>query len=386
MKLRMLDFLVCPIDKSRLELVEWESSRATLSIDALSRVKRQGLDPELFSKEIISGALVNRARKILYPIHRGIPRMLVFPTGIANHFTKTHAKRLARELPEFTTPHETPTPGEDTVLRTFSSEWMNYDWNDRAYWNISPDAMYKSINFMLGLGQKPVKDKLVLEVGVGIGGIADYMARAEQCELIGIDLSHAVDPAYKHFGKNPFLHLAQASAFVPPFRVNTFDLAYSWGVLHHTYSTKVAFTKISSLPKTGGRLYIWVYSPYDEQRNLTRRILMLVEKVIRPVCWRLPETLQMLMLLPIVPLYLIHQNLDLKSNGPHFIKYGWREAMHAARDRFTPRYAHRHSEEEVYSWFCDAGYEKIQCGSKRERPDFVPKSFVFATAVDGVRR
>jgi len=385
MRLRLLDLLVCPIDKTRLELVQWETSNADLSAGELSRIRRLGLDPDLFSKEIITGVLLNRSKKIFYPVHQGIPRMLVFPTAVAKHFVQKHAERIARELPGFTLAQNHPMPGEQTVLRTFSTEWVNYDWEDGSYWNLTPAVMYKSINFMLDLGRLPVKNKLVLEVGTGIGGIANYMAETEECELVGIDLSHAVDPAYKHFGRNIFLHLVQASAFAPPFKDNVFDLVYSWGVLHHTFSTKAAFDRVCKLPKLGGRLYIWVYSPYDEQRTLKRRVLMFMEKVIRPICWRLPANLQTMVLLPIIPLYLIHQNFYITRGGSGYVRYGWREALHAARDRFTPRYVHRHTQDQVCTWFKQAGYDKLRCASKQPHPEYVPISFIAATAVEGVR-
>jgi uncharacterized protein YbaR (Trm112 family)/SAM-dependent methyltransferase len=385
MELRLLDLLVCPIDKTCLELVEWESTLFDLSREEISRVERMGLSPALFSKEVVTGVLLNRARKIFYPIDQGIPRMLVFPTGVACKFAEKHADRIARELSGFTLPHETAMPGEETVLRTFSSEWVNYDWDGKSYWNSEPDVVYRGMNFMLDLERRPVKDKLVLEAGIGIGGIADYMARKEKCELVGIDLSYAVDPAYKHFGMNAFLHIVQASVFALPFRENTFDLVYSWGVLHHTYSTKAAFDFICKLPKAGGRLYVWVYNPSSAHLTLVRRAIMLTETVIRPLCWRLPESLQTIVLLPIIPLYLVHQNLYVRRGSSGYITYGWREAMHAARDRFTPRYAHRHTEEEVCSWFCEAGYTELRCANGRNRPDFVPASWFPATAVDGVR-
>ncbi len=300
-------------------------------------------------------------------------------------FAKEHAERLARELPGFTPALEAGMPGEETVLRTFSSEWVNYDWDEQSYWSVSPEVIYKSMNFLLDLAQKSVRDKLVLEVGIGIGGIADYMASEEECELVGIDLSYAVDSAYSHFGRNPFLHIVQASAFAPPCRESTFDFVYSQGVIHHTFSTKAAFNRICKLPKVGGRLYVWVYNPDDERRTAVRRIIMVMETCIRPFCWRLPERLQMIVLLPIVPLYLVHQNLYVKNSGPGYVRYGWREAVHAARDRFTPRFAHRHTEEEVCNWFRESGYAELRRLSQRERPDFVPVSLYLETAMDGIR-
>jgi hypothetical protein len=72
--------------------------------------------------------------------------------------------------------------------------------------------------------------------------------------------------------------------------------------------------------------------------------------------WRLPEKLQTVALLPVIPLYLIHQSLYVKRSSSTHIKYGWRKAMHAARDCCTPRFVHRHAEEEVCGWFREAGY------------------------------
>jgi uncharacterized protein YbaR (Trm112 family)/ubiquinone/menaquinone biosynthesis C-methylase UbiE len=385
MKLRLLDFLVCPLDKTPLELCEWESSNESLSPEATARINRLGVDPTQFSTEIITGALVNRARGIFYPIHNGVPRMLVFPTGVASQFLAEHANRIAGELNGLTLPHEAAATGEETVLRTFSSEWVNYDWNEATYWNTTAEVVYKTTKSLLELERRPVKDNVVLEVGIGIGGLADYMAREEECELVGVDLSYAVDPAHHHFGRNAFLHVVQASAFRLPFREEAFDLAYSHGVLHHTFSTKAAFDSVARMPKIGGRLYIWVYSHKDEERSFERKVLMKGERLIRPVMWRLPTALQTAALTPIVPLYLLRQNLFGDRKKPGFIRYGVREALHAARDRFTPRYAHRHSDDEVSGWFQDAGYSQLERVSEREHESFVPPAYVLGVGVQGVR-
>jgi len=370
-----------------VELVEWETVPAFLSDEEVGRITAIGLDPSSFSREIVTGVLVNRTRKVFYPIYRGVPRLLISSTGLTREFMKVHAERIARELPGFTLPHEKPAPGEKDILRSFSKEWVSYDWNPKAYWNLTPEDMYRSMRFIMDLDSRPIRHKLVLEMGIGIGGIADYISRSEDCEMVGVDLGYAVDAAQKHFGHNPLLHVIQASVFAPPFRESTFDFVYSQGVIHHTYSTRTAFEQLAKLPKIGGRLYIWVYSPYDydEDRNWQHRILMKMERVIRPVIWRLPDSLQAVTLAPIVPLYLAYENVSMRNRDESYIKYGWREAMHAARDRFTPRYAHRHTEEEVSGWFRDAGYTALQCAGKRKRPGFVPIWLVLHTAVDGVR-
>ena len=83
------------------------------------------------------------------------------------------------------------------------------------------------------------------------------MSRAEDCEIVGMDLGYSVDQASRYFGRNPRLHIIQASVFALPFRPCTFDIVYSHGVLHHTYSTEAAFRKVAQLPKpNGGMLYV----------------------------------------------------------------------------------------------------------------------------------
>jgi uncharacterized protein YbaR (Trm112 family)/SAM-dependent methyltransferase len=362
MKPRLAELLVCPLDRTPLRLVVWESA----------------------GEEITTGGLVNDARKIVYPIYRGVPRMLTFRSGVSEAFWNDHRAVVERELPGYALPNEPSMPGEADVLRTFSSEWVGYDWDGEKYWGVTADTWFKTMRFVLRLDQVPQRGKLVLEVGTGIGGIADYVARTEECEIVGMDLGQAVDVAYKHFGKNPRYHIVQASAFAPPFASKTFDLVYSFGVIHHTFSTKTAFDSLARLPKVGGRMYIWVYSPLDESRTFKRRLLMTIENVYRPIAWRLPNGLQTAALLPFVPLYMAHQWWQSRGT-PGAIRYGYREALHAARDRFSPRYVHRHSEEELREWFRAAGFDQLVGGSQLVRPDYVTENVTACAGVEGTR-
>jgi SAM-dependent methyltransferase/uncharacterized protein YbaR (Trm112 family) len=366
-------------------LIEWEQVSHTLSDADRARAESLGIEPAEIASDTITGALVNHARKLVYPIVRGVPRMLTFKTRVAEEFWQERGDELRRKLPGYELPAAEPRPGEQDVLRTFSSEWVNFDWDGETYWGLDPELWFKSMRFILGLDRDPVVGKKVLEVGIGVGGVADYMARKEGCEVIGMDLGYGVEVAFKHFGRNPFLHIVQGSAFAPPFPTSSFDFVYSFGVLHHTYSTETAVDSVSSLPKAGGRLYVWVYSPYDEQRTLIRRTLMAMENVIRPIVWRLPEGVQGVVLSPLVPLYIAHQWLR-KQRGRAVVNYGFHEAMHAARDRFTPRYVGRHTDEEVAAWFHKAGYGDLTFNSQMPRPDYVPLAMTACTGVNGRRQ
>jgi 2-polyprenyl-6-hydroxyphenyl methylase/3-demethylubiquinone-9 3-methyltransferase len=45
-----------------------------------------------------------------------------------------------------------------------------------------------------------------------------------------------------------------------PAKLGTFDVVYSWGVLHHTGNMQLAFEQVAKFVKPGGRLFISIYN------------------------------------------------------------------------------------------------------------------------------
>ena len=384
MKARLAQLLRCPITGEGLELVAWESFERTLDDAAKRRAAQLGIPEAQLTQEVMSGVLLSHAARVAFPIVDGVPRMVTFRAGVVGRFDVESGARLRAEHPGFALPEGGAMPGEEEVLRTFSSEWVGYDWDGEAYWNLSAQSWFKAMDYTLQLEPGALDGKRVLEVGIGIGGVADHVSRSHACEVVGMDLGYAVDVAQRHFGSNPFLHVVQASAFKPPYAQRSFDYVYSFGVLHHTFSTKDAFDSVARLVKDGGRFFLWVYSPNNETRTPLRRALMRLENVARPIVTRLPERAQTLALAPTIPVYMGWQVLQ-KLRGEADLLYGVREALHAARDRLTPRFAHRHTEDEVAGWFASAGFGALRKGGARMRPPWVPVGFLANTAVDGVR-
>lgn len=389
MRRRLLRYLADPEDGGALELRVWESERRTLDAKQLETASALGIAAEEveseLEEEILTGVLRNPRTQIFYPIVRGKPRLLVFPTAVAESFAAEHGRRLEAELPGHRLPDGEGAPGERDVLRSFSTEWLDYRWDGRSYWNLEPEQWFRCMRFVLGVDRHPINGRRVLEVGIGIGATADHLSRRYGCEVIGVDLGYAVDAAVRSFGDNPFLHIVQASAFALPFAPRSFDFVYSFGVLHHTFSTETAVRSVARMPADGGRLFVWVYSPHDEERSAVRRLLMRAERLIRPVVWRLPTTLQTAAILPLVPLYMAFQAGRVALEGGGQTLYSARDALHAARDRFTPRYIHRHRDEELVEWFRDLGYGELEVTSQLEAPDFVPRAFTACAGVSGVR-
>jgi hypothetical protein len=114
---------------------------------------------------------------------------------------------------------------------------------------------------------------------------------------------------------------------------------------------------------------------------------MLVETTVRPLVSRLPSALQTMMLLPALPFYVLYQNFyGRKSLGEQYgARYGWNEALHAARDRLTPPFAFRHTYEEVVKWFQTHGYIDTKQLRDEPLPIGVPESYPLNVGVRGRR-
>jgi SAM-dependent methyltransferase len=100
----------------------------------------------------------------------------------------------------------------------------------------------------------------VLDAGCGSGKFAVATMEAGARAVVAVDLSDAVDVAWRNLRDRPGAHVVQASIDRLPLRPGAFDFGYSIGVLHHTPDPEKAFHQIVPLVRPGGRLFIWVYA------------------------------------------------------------------------------------------------------------------------------
>ncbi len=100
----------------------------------------------------------------------------------------------------------------------------------------------------------------VLEVGVGMG--ADYLEWLKAgANATGVDLSAAsIERARQRCqqaGYQPDLRVADAEQL--PFPGNSFDIVYSYGVMHHSPNTNQCIREAWRVLKPGGRARIMIY-------------------------------------------------------------------------------------------------------------------------------
>jgi len=107
-------------------------------------------------------------------------------------------------------------------------------------------------------------NKKVLEIGVGLG--ADHQKFAEAGAILtGIDLTEkAINYSQKRlslFGLTSMLQVADAENL--PFTNQSFDLVYSWGVIHHSPDTQKAVNEIYRVLDKGGEAKVMIYHKWS---------------------------------------------------------------------------------------------------------------------------
>jgi ubiquinone/menaquinone biosynthesis C-methylase UbiE len=104
----------------------------------------------------------------------------------------------------------------------------------------------------------------VLEIGTGIGSDFLNFVRGGAA-AVGVDLTPAAVSlvrrrlALEHLSASTLV----ADAESLPFADGSFDLVYSWGVLHHTPDTARAIGEVSRVIKSGGEARVMLYARHS---------------------------------------------------------------------------------------------------------------------------
>ncbi|MBI5570918.1 MAG: methyltransferase domain-containing protein [Desulfomonile tiedjei] len=252
-----------------LQLLRCPQCRGTLEATAFERSSG--------GEEIVEGVLVCGCGAS-YPIANTIPRVLENAYELFPDFAERYRERLpANRRP----PASGKARGwfESSVVRTQRS--FGYQWT--TFSEMVCDFRDNFWNYLHPATPETFKGRLGLDAGCGFGRHI-YHAAACGAEMVGVDLSRAIDATHKNTRQFPNVHLVQANIYALPFEPGTFDFVYSIGVLHHLPDPGRGINALAGLVKPNGSMFVWLYSS-------TRRITNFFLEAVRHLTTRLPYSI-----------------------------------------------------------------------------------------------
>ncbi len=319
MKRKLLDYLRCPSCAGAILLA--------------SAVGMEGA-------EIIEGRLVCDGCECAFSITRGVPRFAA-----------------AEELE----------PDQAATAGNFGWQWQHFSHGDERYAD-------QFLGWIAPVRPGFFERKVVLEGGCGKGRHTQLAASWGAQEVIGVDLSDAVETAFAATRNLENAHIVQADIYHLPF-AKIFDYAFSVGVLHHLPDPQGGFRSLASKVKDGGHLSAWVYGA-ENNEWITRGVNPLREKFSSRIDRR---ALLHLSKLPTALLYaatkLVYGPLNRSNTGSALARhlfyndylnaisrFGWREQHTIVFDHLVAPTSHYIRREEFEKWWVDIQANDVVIG------------------------
>ncbi len=314
-----MEYLACPSCGGDLQL--------------LSEGKVEGI-------EIIEGELGCASCEARFPIVRGVPR-----------FANLH------EVDE----------DKAATASSFGWEWQHFTQEDERY----GDQM---LGWIDPVKAEFFKDKVVLDGGCGKGRHMQLSAEWGARDVVGIDLSDAVESAFASTKGSKNMHVVQADLCVLPLK-RVFDYAYTIGVIHHLQDPSIGFHSLASKIKAGGSFSVWVYGA-ENNGWITSLVSPLRERFTSRMNRR---ALLHLSKLPTAAIYAaskcVYGPLNRTEGGTAVARhlfyndymntisqFGWREQHTIVFDHLVAPTANYVSREEFEKWWNDAGATETKIG------------------------
>lgn len=205
-----------------------------------------------------------------------------------------------------------------------------------------------------------IKDKDIMEVGVGSGRISSNLLKYAPRSLVGIEPSRAFFVAKKNLTSDK-LNLLNIKGEDLNFE-NRFDYIFSLGVIHHIPNYKLVLKNISKSLKPNGRFIIWVYGKegneiylfiFNNLRRITTKLPDFILRIVSKILACLTYIYSFLCKLFPLPLH--------KYFNDMFSKLSFKNKSYVIFDQLNPSYAKYFKKNELENELqnCDLRVEKI---------------------------
>jgi len=245
----------------------------------------------------------------------------------------------------------------------FGWQWQHFTQEDERY-------AEQFLGWIAPVTPEFFRDKIVLEGGCGKGRHTQLAARWGARDVIGIDLSIAVETAFAATRSLPNAHIIQADIYHLPL-ARKFDYAFSVGVLHHLPDPRGGFLALAAKVKPGGHISAWIYGA-ENNEWITRFVNPVREKITSRIDQRV---LLQLSKLPAAGVYLATKLVygPLNRRGSPLSKrlfyndylsaisnFGWREQHTIVFDHLVAPTAFYISRADFETWWRDIDARDVE--------------------------
>ena len=210
-----------------------------------------------------------------------------------NHYISTYNKkyRIKNKIPRFCS--------EDNYTDSFGFQWNKFD-NTQIDSFSNTDLSHQRFWAETKWDPKKINNLNVLEVGSGAGRFSEVFLNSTKGKLYSIDYSSAVEANLRNNKKfKSRLILSQASIYQIPFKDNSFDKIFCFGVLQHTPSFRKSISSLVSKVKLNGEIVIDFYPYKGFYTKLHSKY------ILRPITKRLSKRFLLFLIQKSVPFSLL---------------------------------------------------------------------------------
>jgi len=283
--------------------------------------------------DISQGVLFCHFMHHSYEIVKGVP--VLIPPNMSADQTQV-AEAFARKWGMI------PNYGHDVATRDFQHEWylQRFGWKTTDH-----------------LKQFLETKERILDAGCGLGRDVKLYAESTRGTVFGVDISDGVLLAQEKLGHLPNVHIVKADMTRLPFPADYFDFIACDQALHHTPNTHDSFMKLVHHLRPRGHIAVYVYSKKgiaretadDLMRKYTTEMSHDDCVTFSAACAIFGQMVSKLNLEMQRDIYwnvfkcFWNKDYDFSTNVA--INFDW----------YRPKYAWRHTPEEVRIWCEEAG-------------------------------